>query len=316
MPRTFLSVVCLYLITSLLSCSSESGKKASGKVAPAPQSNPLTQQGSPFLMAWPMNPLWEDGRAEVALYEAEQLVKDETRRFIYTQVTAKEEFNQQYNVRTDSLQRNDVFPVMRVGQLYSIPGTAYPQHYQTSLFFRRDQPVVLHKLTASVQEWEGSVFKLIVDDGLQYQQAYTSYHDGQGSGQRVLRRNVLFEDALPYTLRSLDFARRPSFAAAVYELQQTNQASSPALYQARVQVEDGTTNDTPQPAWRVRVALTDSRQNVYWFAKAYPNILLRCTSWHGSTLRLKQVSRRFVQASTSSTDSVAAPAVSSTVVKD
>ncbi|MDU0368970.1 hypothetical protein ACFPAF_01075 [Hymenobacter endophyticus] len=264
-----------------------------------------------------MNPLWEDGQEEVAVYEAEQKVDGEIRRFVYTQATAKEEFNQQYNVRTDSLERKDIFPVMRLTQLYSMPGTAYPHHAQATLFFRRDQPVVLHKLTASVQEWAGNVFKAILDDGLQYQQAYTSYHDGQGSGQRVLRHNVLFEDALPYTLRSLDFARRPSFPAAVYELQLTNQASRPTLYQAQVRVEEGAPTDTPDPAWRVRVTLTDARQNQYWFAKAYPNVLLRRTTWDGRTLWLKQVSRRAAQLSSTpaAPDSVTTPSASATVVK-
>ncbi|WP_139922562.1 hypothetical protein [Hymenobacter sp. DG01] len=276
-----------------LACSSDSGTKsapAAPTVAAAIES-PLTRRGGPLRQQWAMDPLWEDGKAEVATYEAEQMVQGESRRFEYTFITAKEEFNQQYNVRTDSAQRKDIFPVMRSSQIGSIPTDTYPSHFQTCLFFRRDQPVQLHKLTASTQEWGGITFKAITDDGMQYVQAYNSYQDGQGTGERQLRRTVLFEDALPYTLRSLQFEQLPRFQTDIYELQQTNQATPPVLYHAQVRTEDAFTADTPEPAWRVHVALTGQKQNVYWFSKEYPNVLLRQTTWDGRTLRLKQVRR-------------------------
>jgi hypothetical protein len=42
----------------------------------------------------------------------------------------------------------------------------------------------------------------------------------------------------------------------------------------------------------VAVGLGPGKENVYWFAKKYPNILLRQTTWDGRTLRLKS-QRRF-----------------------
>ncbi|RSK34556.1 hypothetical protein [Hymenobacter metallilatus] len=286
-----LFTVGMGLAASLSACSSGSDKKAPQTAAPIPQDNPLTRRGGPFRMQWAMNPLWEDGKAEVATYDAERVIYGEPRRFEYTLITVKEEFNQQYNVKTDDYQRQDVFPVIKVNQFCSIPTPNYPYHFLTSLFFRRDQPVQLHKLTSSSQEWCGNTFKAITDDGLQYQQQYNSYWDGQGAGQRALRHDVLFEDALPYTLRSLRFEERPAFEASVYELQQTSKAPAPTLYKAQIKVEDALTADTKEPAWRVRVAFTDQRQNVYWFAKVYPNLLLRQTTWDGRNLWLKAVQR-------------------------
>ncbi|RSK50289.1 hypothetical protein [Hymenobacter rigui] len=280
-----------WLSASLIACSSDADKKAVPTAAPEFLDNPLTRRGGPFRMQWAMNPLWEDGKAEVATYDAERVIYGEPRRFQYTLITVKEEFNYQYNVKTDNYQRKDVFPVMKVNQFCSIATNNYPYHFLTSLFFRRDQPVQLHKLTTSSQEWCGNTFKAITDDGLQYQQQYNSYWDGQGAGQRALRHDVLFEDALSYTLRSLRFEEQPAFEAPVYELQQTSKAPVPALYKAQVKVEDALTADTKEPAWRVRVALTDQKQNVYWFAKAYPNLLLRQTSWDGRNLWLKDVKR-------------------------
>ncbi|WP_071883109.1 hypothetical protein [Hymenobacter swuensis] len=283
------AAVCL--TAGLLSCSSESGRKNAAANIPLPQDNPLTRRGGPFRQQWAMAALWEDGQAEVATYTAERVIYGEPRRFEYTLITVKEEFNQQYNVKTDDYQRKDVFPVMKVNQFCSIPANNYPYHFLTSLFFRRDQPVLLHKLTTSSQEWCGNTFKAIVNDGLQYQQTYNSYWDGQGNGQRTLRYDALFEDALPYTLRSLRFEALPTFQAFIYELQQTSKAAAPQLYQAQVRVEDGLTADTAEPAWRVSVTLTDKKQNVYWFAKTYPNVLLRQVTWDGRNLWLKQVRR-------------------------
>jgi hypothetical protein len=302
MLRVFALRISLGLCCLLLSCSPDPATKPAPAAVAAPDDSPLMRRGSPFRLEWAMDPLWEDGRAEVVEYEAEQELEGEIRRFTLTQVTTKQEFSQQRNVHTAQRGRHDAFPVLQLTQFYSLPGQPYPQHVQVCQFFRRDQPVQLHKLTASVQAWGGSVFKTLLDDGLQYQQHYNSYREGEGSGQRLLHRGVLVEDALPYTLRSLSFEKKPAFPARIYELQQTSYATAPRLYEARIQVEEAAAGDTPEPAWRVRVRLSATRENVYWFARLYPNVLLRQTTWSGRRLWLKKISRVSIP-----TDSAAAP---------
>ena len=240
---------------------------------------------------WAMNKYWEDGLAEVATYEAERTVYKKKRRFEYTLITVKEEFNQEFNVKTDDYQRADIFPVMKVNAFCQIPTDQYPYHYLTSLFFRRDQPVALFKMTSSSQEWCGNTFKAIVDDGVDLEESYNSYWDQQGTGSRKLRRDVLLEDALPYTLRTLQFGRQPAFDLTVLDLQQTNKATPPVYYQAHLTTTDAPSADVPAPAWRVAVQLAPDKQNVYWFAKAYPNLLLRQATWDGRSLRLKSQRR-------------------------
>ncbi|QJX48364.1 hypothetical protein HMJ29_16120 [Hymenobacter taeanensis] len=146
-------------------------------------------------------------------------------------------------------------------------------------------------MTSSSQEWCGNTFKAIIDEGLHYNQSYNSYWDGQGAGRRQLRRPALFEDALPYVLRTMRFEQKSSFTVPLYELQQTSQAKPPELYKALVMTEEAHPYDTTEPAWRVTVSLQEQKQNVYWFAKRYPNVLLRQTTWDGRTLLLKQVRR-------------------------
>ena len=278
----------------LASCSSSDAQEAAATEAPSklPAPNAVLLKLAPYFdQQWAMNKWWEDGLAEVATYEAERVVYNKVRRFDYTLITVKEEFTPQFNVKADSLQHPGLFPVMKVNQFCRIQTDQYPYHYLTSLFFRRDEPVALHKLTTSSQEWCGNTFKAVTDEGLHYLQTYNSYWDGQGNGQRQLRRDVLFEDALPYTLRSLRFANKPAFEVAIAELQQTSKANRPAYYTAQVRVTDELAAETPEPAWRVTVALAEGKQNAYWFAKKYPNVLLRQTTWDGRNLKLKSVRR-------------------------
>ena len=105
-----------------------------------------------FDQSWAMRKLWEDGLAKVATRDAERVVYKKKRTFSYPQITVKEEVNQQFNVKTDDYKRYDLFPVMKINQFCSIPAEQYAYHYLTSLFFRRDQPASLFKMSLSSQE--------------------------------------------------------------------------------------------------------------------------------------------------------------------
>ncbi|WP_052732261.1 hypothetical protein [Hymenobacter terrenus] len=283
------SLLASLLSLWLIGCNAPEKPESGGQV---PISAQALQAVQPYFdQEWAMRKLWEDGLAEVATYDAERVVYKKKRAFEYVQITVKEEFNQQFNVKTDDYNRNDLFPVMKINQFCQIQTDQYPYHYLTSLFFRRDQPVALYKMTTSSQEWCGNTFKSIVDDGVNFQQTFDSYWDKQGVGHRDLRRDVFLEDALSYTLRSLKFEQLPAFDLVVMDLQQTNQAKPPVYYQAHLTTAEAPANDVSEPAWRVAVALASGKENVYWFAKKYPNVLLRQVTWDGRSLQLKSVRR-------------------------
>ena len=291
MPRSPLraALFSLTLSASVAGCRAPSSEQA---VTRAPASAQALQAVLPYFdQNWAMQKLWEDGLAEVATYDAERVVYKKKRSFAYTMITVKEEFNQQFNVKTDDYKRQDLFPVMKINQFCEIQADQYPYHYLTSLFFRRDQPVALYKMTSSSQEWCGNTFKSIIDDGVNFEMWYHSYWDGEGSSNRDLRRDVFLEDALPYTLRSLKFSSLPSFKLVVMDLQQTNKATPPVYYQAQLTTADAPADELTQAAWRVAIQLAPGKENTYLFAKAYPNLLLRQTTWDGRTLQLKSVRR-------------------------
>ena len=283
------AVFLLLLGTWLGSCTGPETGQAAGRI---PASAQALQAVLPYFdQGWAMRKYWEDGQAEVAIYAAERTVYKKKRTFEYAQITVKEEFNQQFNVKTDDYKRTDLFPVMKINQFAAIPTDQYPYHYLTSLFFRRDEPVALYKLTTSSQEWCGNTFKTIVDDGVNFSETYNSYWDGQGIGSRDLRRDVFLEDALPYTLRALKFAQLPAFNLEVLDLQQTNKAAPPVYYKAHLSTTAAPTAEAPAPAWRVVVTLAPKKENIYWFSVIYPNILLRQTTWDGRSLLLKSTQR-------------------------
>jgi hypothetical protein len=294
MPRfTFCSALpSLLLGLCLAGCRAPSSEPAAG-LGRAPASAQALQAVLPFFdQNWAMNKLWEDGLAEVNTYEAERVVYKKKRTFEYTLITVKEEFNQQFNVKTDDYQRTDLFPVMKINEFCQIPADEYPYHYLTSLFFRRDQPVALYKMTTSSQEWCGNTFKTIVDDGVNFEETFDSYWDKEGVGTRDLRRDVFLEDALPYTLRSLKFESLPAFDLVVMDLQQTNKATPPVYYQAHLTTAAEPARELSEAAWRVTIQLAPGKENTYVFAKTYPNVLLSQAAWDGRTLRLKST-RRF-----------------------
>ncbi|WP_162425853.1 hypothetical protein [Pontibacter pudoricolor] len=241
-----------------------------------------------FNTDWAMNKLWDDGLAEVAVYDAERVVYGNKREFEFTMITVKEDFNSEYNVKTENYNRDDLFPVMKINQLCRIPTDNYPYHYLTSVFVHRQYPWDLHKLTTSSQEWCGNTFKSITR-GRNFILNYSSYFDGQGEGTWQLPTDLLFEDQLPYSLRALRFENKPTFNVTIAETQQTNKAAQPKEYDATVTTIAATI--AGKATWLVNVHLAPNKVNQYWFATAYPNTLIRQKTWDGRTLELKKISR-------------------------
>ncbi len=287
MPKYFLlfCLLCSGIAIGLSGCSSQ-GTNLTSAQSQQKDYNILQEY---FNAAWAMDTLWDDGLAEVAIYDASRTVYNKVRHFDYTIITVKEDFNKAHNVKTDDYTRDDLFPVMKVNEFARIETDNYPYHYLTSVFVHRSRPWALHKLTASSQEWCGNTFKSITDASSVFRQHFNSYFDGQGEGSRELPKNILIEDQLPYTLRALRFSDTLQFEANVLELQQTNKASEPLIYKAHIASIKTQVNG--KPAWQVKVQLDKDKQNIYTFDARYPNHLLQQQTWDGRTLQLKKISR-------------------------
>ena len=248
-----------------------------------------------FNPRWAMNAMWEQGQAEVATYQAQRVIYQKPRDFEYTLILVKETFNEEFDVKTDDYERKDLFDVMKVNKFARIPTDNYPYHYMTSVFFRREQPATVHKLTNSSQEWCGTTAKYFLNQGKQYTFGYNSYWDGQGVGEMDVEGGIMFEDQLSYSLRALDFVDGLTFTQRVAESQVSSKATKPTLYDATFTVSQANdfSLDTDYelqeaPVWKVSVRLDEEKTNDYWFSGEYPNVLLKQTTWDGQRLQLKE----------------------------
>ena len=242
-----------------------------------------------------MNAVWEQGTAEVAQYQAQRVIYGEPRDFEYTLILVKETFNEEFDTKTDDYDRDDLFDVMKVNKFARIPTDNYPYHYMTSVFFKREEPATVHKLTNSSQEWCGTTAKYFLNEGQTYEFGYNSYWDGQGVGQTEIDGGIMFEDQLSYSLRALDFADGLQFTQRVAESQVTSKATEPTIYDATFTVSQANdfSLDTDYErkegdVWKVSVQLDEEKTNDYWFSSGYPNILLKQATWDGQLLQLKE----------------------------
>ncbi|MFP4090063.1 MAG: hypothetical protein ACLFUB_17610 [Cyclobacteriaceae bacterium] len=248
-----------------------------------------------FRQDWAMDPLWDQGDAEVAIYDARRMVYGEARSFEYAFILVKETFNEEFKVKADDYSRSDLFEVMKINKFCRIPTDNYPYHYLTSIFYLRQQPSTVYKLTNTSQEWCGNTSKYFLHEGEQYRFGYNSYWDGQGIGETSVQGDIMFEDQLSHSLRALNFQEGLTFRQAVAESQVNSKAEKPKIYDARFSISRAddlilqTGYETGQEEiWKVSVQLDDEKTSHYWFSGTYPNLLLKQESWNGRSYELKE----------------------------
>lgn len=281
-------VLVLFAIVAI-SCSGSSSDNAQKKTA------------ADFINAkWAADEFWDDGQAEVAVYDATREVYGQLRSFDYVYILVKESFNKKFQVKTDDYEQKDLYDVMKVNKFCRIETEAYPYHYLTSVFFKRERPEAVHKLTNTSQEWCGNTAKSFTteegDDEMVFD--FMSYWDGQGNGTEVIPKEPWFEDQLSYTLRTLKFTDSVRFEIELYPTQITNKADIPHAELATISVEAGTREELDsasaaytQNSWKVEVARENGPDLTYWFGREYPNYLLQMKSTDGRKLTLKSIVR-------------------------
>lgn len=281
---TYFSFLFFIYVLLFISCDSATTIK----------DHPVSEYESHFNLEWAQNTTWDDGNAEVAVYDAERVIYNKVRRSEYIYIAVKEDFNREFNVKTNNYDRNDLFPVIKINQFARFQTDNYPYHFLTSLFLNREKPFQVFKMTTSSQEWCGNTFKEFLLNDNAYLFHYHSYFDKEGDMEKQINEfPLLFEDQLFFTLRTLKFQDGLRFSAKVLETQVANKATFPYIFEANFTViKDTITTDTVVVScWRVDVVLDDKKQNQYWFDTIYPNILLKYNAWDGRKLVLKTIKR-------------------------
>jgi hypothetical protein len=251
-----------------------------------------------FDAAWATDPLWDDGQAEVTLYDARRSQYGKIESYEALFIVVKEDFNRALLVKADPPYDNKpLLPVLKLNAVHSYWTDNYPYQFMASVFVRRDDPTRLVKLTLSSQEWCGNTFKEVKTAGGQSELIYHSYFDGQGDGRRPLdlRPGDLLEDQLPLALRGLHFDNGLEVHPRILPSLISNSLRGPMEFSAATITvlgeEEITVPAGAFAAWKVRLALAELEQT-WWFEKDAPHKLLQMESSDGRTWRLKAYTRK------------------------
>ncbi|MGH9788062.1 MAG: hypothetical protein ACRD4U_05105 [Candidatus Acidiferrales bacterium] len=250
-----------------------------------------------FDSAWSRDALWDDGQAEVALYDAKRPQYGKSENYEAVFIVVKEDFDGERLVKADPpYEGRQLIPVLKLNAVHSYWTPNYPYHFLASVFVRRDNPTALVKLTVGSQEWCGNTFKL-VKTSPRPELTVRSYFDPEGDATRPLDLRVgdLLEDQLPLALRSLAFAPGLEVRRRILPSLISNKLGrAPQLLDATIKVVGEETLATPAgrfSAWKVSVKFGEAQQT-WWFEKAAPHTLLKMESSDGRAWLLKARTRK------------------------
>lgn len=265
-----------------------------GGNSPAPS---VAQAPAAFDSAWARHARWDDGQAEVALYDAKrpQYGKVETYEAVF--IVVKEDLDAKLLVKADPpYEGRQLVPVLKLNAVHSYWTPNYPYHYLASVFVRRDDPGALVKLTVGSQEWCGNTFKLLKTTP-RAELTVHSYFDPEGDSTRPvnLRSGDLLEDQLPLALRGLAFAPGLEVRRRILPSLISNKLGrEPQFLDATITVVGEETFATPAgrfASWKVGVKFGEIQQT-WWFEKAAPHTLLKMESSDGRAWMLKARTRK------------------------
>lgn len=212
-----------------------------------------------FNKDWANNAYWDSVGVESTTYVSEH----ET----YQYLIRKETFNDQFNVKTSTTARPDLYKVLNAS-ITKIDTSKI--NIQAQLATLCMNPLVLHKYTISAQDTWGITHKSYFNLKSVITLKYDSYKDKEGIDSKVLPKDVLLEDQLPICLRSLKFNDSTSFMVKVLETQLTQGVGALTVYNASVSMQSENANEI-----NVEVKLDDKHIYNYIFEKTYPNKLIK-----------------------------------------
>jgi len=236
---------------------------------------------------WGKNSLWNDGRAEVAVYNSERIVYGKPRAFTEHLITVKEDLREDTLVKADDLKKQKTIPVLKLNQVEKFDTENYPYSYLTSVFVKEAAVEQVVKLTVGSQEWCGNTFKIYKGnaDGTGGTLSWNSYFDGEADQtmDMTLQKEDYLEDQLPLSLRALPFKDGFEKKIRVWDLLTTSHGLAPLVTEANLKVQ----GEEPihchagsLACWIVRVQKA-GKTDTYWFEKKEPNILVKMETSDG-----------------------------------
>lgn len=231
--------------------------------------------------------IWNDGNAEVSVYQARDVKYGIPRNSRATLIVVAEDLSAEKMVKADHPEAGRTRRVLKLNHVRSIPTGVYIYEQMLSVFLgaERMEPV---KLTVSSHEWCGNSFVEWRSD--QNRLSIRSYFESVADRELSLDPGTaVFYDSLPLKLRSLDFPRTREGQLALLDTLFSASPSAPGVRQAELRVRAISSS-----AYRVEMTSGERRDklDVFDFEAAPPHRLVRWERSDGGVLTLID-SRRF-----------------------
>lgn len=251
----------------------------------------------PISSDWARDPVWDDGKAEVAVYEASRVIYGAPRAYEAVLLTVKEDLDAAKLVKADPPYGNrSIVTVLKQNAVREIPTPNYDYRIMTSTFVEREDPTRLVKLTSGSHEWCGNTWKAIRSRDGHTVYDWSSYFDGESDGFQALEfgPGSLTEDQLPMALRGLDFREGLTFDVRLLPSLANNRGGRLGLGETTILVRELQTISVPAGrtrAWKVQV-VGSRRNTTYWFDSAGTHPMVAMESSDGDVLHLIRIERR------------------------
>src|SRR5688572_21467250 len=232
---------------------------------------------------------WDDGKAELSRYAAEEIVDGETRRFTAWSVVVAERLDPTQLVATDLFALDQVAVLGCRWLLRPAPDAAASQEL-ASLSVRRSDGLVM-KAAFSSQEWRGTTFALWRRD--ENCLATHSWREGEGDARHPMEElgsNALFFEQLPIWIRGRhpERARHEAITLIAKRLA-TAKCTAPERIDATLWF-DGAQGEGDARRLRARVVAGASEETLL-FRPDPPHVLDEWRRADGTTWKLEQSER-------------------------
>ncbi len=245
---------------------------------------------------WLQHPIWEDGLAEVSIYEGTDSHYGVSRPSRIELITVREFFDPDKLVKTSPRPGKKTLPVMKQNLLQNTRTGVYEYRQMSSSFMHREKGQLL-RLRASSQEWCGaSSADLVLSPSGEYRLELRNYMDNQGDSVQKLpaEQGNWSGDALILTLKQRLGELKPGpLGSGVQKLRSNNPQAQPRILEVLAVEEisyEAPGDMGSVAAMKVTLKLNSGKQE-YVFEKDGPRRLLYFRKANGDEMRLVKTMR-------------------------
>ncbi|MEM9400410.1 MAG: hypothetical protein AAF984_09395 [Verrucomicrobiota bacterium] len=226
--------------------------------------------------------IWDDGLAEVTVYDALEVRYQLPRNTVVKHFLVKENFSSQSMVKADDWREKEAYEVIKLNQLIHVPTGTYRYEQMHSSFWERKTGQLIKFSLASIDSC-GNSYKegRILGNNLSYKAM--TYWQGMDDVQKQMKleEKVLFYDELPLKLRTLNWKDGHEFNGKLIPTIVTSKADSLLVEEAKIALRK------KNKVWQVTVS-TKFGKDVFLYAQKSPYLLLEWQRRDGGFLKQRK----------------------------